>query len=251
MKITLGPNGRRLLATILAALTIAQGLVLVTASVANAAVFPPRYVRTIGGAGRPGVFAWGVQYNPVTHEILVSDYLNFKIRRYDQQGNHLGDFWRDNHVGQPYTIAVDPQDGVDLRRRAEGQPAHRRDRQVRQVGNFLSSMPVSFTAGPRGAPPTTPQSRFRAFYTVWMTVEEDTGDIFVLDRHYRHHRRLPALRAPARLDRPDDAWCTTRRRHGQELVGAQPPDAADPCTNPVAPASPASTASTSPTTTTI
>ena len=27
--------------------------------------------------GRPGVFSWGVQWNPVTNEILVADYLHF------------------------------------------------------------------------------------------------------------------------------------------------------------------------------
>jgi len=39
--------------------------------------------------GRPGVFAWGTQWNPVTNEMLVGAYyLNFKVRRYDLAGNH-------------------------------------------------------------------------------------------------------------------------------------------------------------------
>ena len=50
----------------------------------------PRFERSIGGQGRPGVFAWGVQYNPVTDEILVGDYLNFRVRRYDKDGQPAG-----------------------------------------------------------------------------------------------------------------------------------------------------------------
>ena len=86
---------------LLVALLAPLMVLVVQASPASAETFPPRYVRSIGGAGRPGVFAWGVQWNPVTNEILVSDYLNFKIRRYDMQGNHLGDFWRDEASASP------------------------------------------------------------------------------------------------------------------------------------------------------
>ena len=57
---------RQLLVTILALLMLTPAVVLLgSTSAAAAATFPPRFERTIGGAGRPGVFAWGVQYNPV------------------------------------------------------------------------------------------------------------------------------------------------------------------------------------------
>ena len=76
-------------------------LAFLTATASSAEVFPsvPRYVRSIGGMGRPGVFSWGVQYNPVTNEMLVADYLHFVVRRYDMNGNHLGDFWRPEGTG--------------------------------------------------------------------------------------------------------------------------------------------------------
>ena len=94
-------RSRRLIGAIITTIFASLLAVVPLAEMASAqtAFTTPRYVRTIGGAGRPGVFSWGVEYNPVTNEVLVSDYLNFKIRRYDLQGNHLGDFWRDNAAG--------------------------------------------------------------------------------------------------------------------------------------------------------
>ncbi|MEQ4500987.1 hypothetical protein, partial [Nocardioides kribbensis] len=105
----------RLLLALTVALAPALLVVTTTGSTADAAVASgqqPRFLRSIGGQGRPGVFAWGVQYNPVTEEVLVGDYLNFSVRRYDKQGNPLGDFYRPNPLGQPYSIATDPTDGA-------------------------------------------------------------------------------------------------------------------------------------------
>jgi DNA-binding beta-propeller fold protein YncE len=220
------------MAVVLAMLLITPAMVLFTTSAANAAVFPPRYVRTIGGAGRPGVFSWGVQYNPVTNEMLVSDYLNFKIRRYDLQGNHLGDFWRENHVGQPYTVAVDHQDGSIYVAELKDNPLTVAIAKYDAQGNFLSSIPVRLAVGPRGEPPTTPQTSIRAFYTVWMTVEEDTGDLFVLDSHYNiTDDYRPYVLQLDWID-PTTPGDTTAEVMVQNWWELNPPTLPDPCNNP-------------------
>ncbi len=74
----------------------------------------PGFVRTIAGPGEAGVYAWGMEYNPVTHEMLVGDYWNYQIRRYDPDSGHEIDaFYRPpaQYKGQPYTIEVDDRDG--------------------------------------------------------------------------------------------------------------------------------------------
>ena len=89
-------------------------VVLAGAVPARAAGFTaPGFVRSIGGRGEAGVYAWGMAYNPVSHEVLVGDYWNFKIRRYDLDGHELGAFYRapSQYKGQPYSISVDPRNG--------------------------------------------------------------------------------------------------------------------------------------------
>lgn len=74
----------------------------------------PAFVRTISGPGEAGVYAWGMEYNPVTDEMLVGDYWNYQIRRYDPDtGHEIGSFYRPPSLykGQPYTIEVDDRDG--------------------------------------------------------------------------------------------------------------------------------------------
>src|SRR5258708_10985673 len=71
---------------------------------------PPNFIRSIGGKGRAGIYAWGIQYNPVTGEMIVGDYLNYELRRFDANGNQLGYFFRSNNTGQPYSVAVDKTD---------------------------------------------------------------------------------------------------------------------------------------------
>ena len=108
----------------------------------------PRFERSIGGQGRPGVFAWGVQYNPVTQEVLVGDYLNFKIRRYDKQGNALGDFYRPDHLGQPYSIAVDPNDGAIYVAELKDNPITASIAKYDKFGNFLYDANASLFTRP-------------------------------------------------------------------------------------------------------
>jgi hypothetical protein len=161
-------------------LSLLTGLLVMTPiGAAQAESFPPRFLRTIGGSGRPGDFSWGVQYNPVTNEILEGDYLNFQIRRYDLNGNHLGDFWRDDAYGQPYTIAVDPNDGSIYVGELKDNPLTVGIAKYDKDGNFLYSIPATLFGGSNS-------TRIRAFYIVWMTVEEDTGDLWFLDSHFTH-----------------------------------------------------------------
>jgi len=159
-------------------------LVLATVEKAGAAFVTPRYVRSISGMGRPGEFPWGIQWNPVTNEILQGDYLHFKVRRYDLAGNHLGDFWNDGDCGQPYTVAVDPRDGAIYVAELKDNPFRHCVAKYDKAGNFLYRI---VGTGSGGADPNTLStwgSTFRGFYPVWMTVEEDTGDVFILDSHY-------------------------------------------------------------------
>ncbi|HEY3240644.1 MAG TPA: NHL repeat-containing protein, partial [Acidimicrobiia bacterium] len=155
---------------------------------AGAAYTAPRYVRSIGGMGRPGVFAWGVQWNPVSNEMLVGDYLHFKVRRYDLAGNHLGDFWNDGDCGQPYTVGVDPRDGAVYVAELKDNPFRHCIAKYDVAGNFLYRIAGSGSGGADSNQATlgvySATSTPRAFYPVWMTVEEDTGDIFILDSHY-------------------------------------------------------------------
>jgi hypothetical protein len=49
----------------------------------------PTFERSISGTGLAPLYAWGVQYNPVTDEVLVGDYFNYVVRRFDTEGNLL------------------------------------------------------------------------------------------------------------------------------------------------------------------
>ncbi len=167
--------GLVLVAMVAGLLTFAVGQAPASAVLASGQ--QPRFERSIGGQGRPGVFAWGVQYNPVTEEVLVGDYLNFKIRRYDKQGNALGgDFYRANPLGQPYSVAVDPNDGAIYVAELKDNPLTAAIVKYDKFGNFLYAANASLSSSTGNA--------FRALYPVWMTVEEDTGDIWVLDSHF-------------------------------------------------------------------
>ena len=93
------------------------GAALVAAPAANGADWePPAFERSISGTGLAPLYAWGVQHNPVTDEVLVGDYFNYKVRRFDTDGNLLGSFGRpaSERQGQPYSLAVDPRDGSPL-----------------------------------------------------------------------------------------------------------------------------------------
>jgi len=75
---------------------------------------PPVFERLIGGWGHAGVYAWGMNFNPVTNEVVASDYNNYEVRKYDPTtGKENVAFFRPvaQRNGQPYSVAVQPGTG--------------------------------------------------------------------------------------------------------------------------------------------
>jgi hypothetical protein len=141
------------------------GWLVAIAPIASAAFTQPSFLRSVGGRGEPGVYAWGIQYNPVSNEIVVGDYLNFQIRRYDVNGNYLGSFYRTNSNGQPYSLAVDPRNGniivPELRDGGSSGIIAIYDK----TGVFLKTITVG------------------AQYWVWLTTD-NVGNLYIIDSHY-------------------------------------------------------------------
>ncbi len=127
------------------------------------------------------MFSWGVQYNPVSDEIIVSDYLHFKLRRYDTSGNYLGEFWRDDHVGQPYSVGIDPNDGSIYVSELKDNPLDVAIAKYDVNGNFMYSKDVAMR---------TRFDTIRAFYTVWLTID-DNGHMWVMDSHFTNDEDNP------------------------------------------------------------
>jgi hypothetical protein len=93
-------------------MALAVALVSVLAPVGPAAAAgwtAPTFLRNISGPTRPGVAAWGLAYNPVTDEFIVSDQISNQIRRFSRSGQYLGDF--DNPDSIISGVAVDKRDG--------------------------------------------------------------------------------------------------------------------------------------------
>jgi hypothetical protein len=95
----------RLRATLVALTALASLLI---AGPASAAFTQPAFVRSIGMRGEPAVYPFGMDFNPVTRELVVGDYWNYQVRRYDLQGHQLGAFYLppSQRHGQPYAIAI-------------------------------------------------------------------------------------------------------------------------------------------------
>lgn len=223
---------RRAMATMTVLSLLVPVLVLGGVEPAGAASTAPRYVRSIGGMGRPGVFAWGAQWNPVSNEMLVGDYLHFKVRRYDLAGNHLGDFWNDGDCGQPYTVGVDAIDGDIYVAELKDNPFRHCIAKYDKAGNFLYRITGTGSGGSDSNASNlgvySASSTPRAFYPVWMTVEEDTGDVFMLDSHYTNKDETDP---PEMLQmRFDDA---TMKATVVAEWPIYPPEITIPCTNTV------------------
>lgn len=127
---------------------------------------PPQYVQSIGGRGEPGVYAWGLEYNPVSGEILVGDYWNFQVERYSTDGRYLGAFFRSTQqrYGQPYTIAVDPRNGdIYVAELAEGREYGHFGRYAKD-GTYLGDVQVT------------------GDYPVWAHIDA-TGVLWIADAH--------------------------------------------------------------------
>lgn len=82
-------------------------------------------IRTIGGSGHAGLYGWGVAYDPTDDTILVGDYWNFRVARFNTDGTPAGpDPVTTANKGSannenpdpllhqsPYGLAVDPTNG--------------------------------------------------------------------------------------------------------------------------------------------
>ncbi|HEX6845143.1 MAG TPA: Ig-like domain-containing protein [Actinomycetota bacterium] len=152
-------------AGLLAGVLVAMSLVVAIPTPAQAAWTAPSLVRSIGGRGEPGVYAWGIQYNPVSNEIVVGDYLNYQIRRYALDGTYLGSFYRTGSAGQPYSISIDPRNGnIIVPELRDGGPQGV-IAIYDKTGVFLKTITV------------------RAQYWVWTTTD-DKGSLYIIDSHY-------------------------------------------------------------------
>ncbi len=82
---------------------------------ASAAFAAPRYSHTIGGPGHAGVYAWGAA-TAADGSILIGDYWNYSVRRFDTNGNLLQTFGSKGiGLGKnngPHGLAVSPVDGT-------------------------------------------------------------------------------------------------------------------------------------------
>lgn len=158
--------GRRGFARLaLCALVVAAGGAVLPSRPAAAAWSAPAFVNTVGGNGHAGMYPWGLAYNPVDGKLVVGDYLNYQLRRYDTDGNALNDFYRTNQTGQPYSVAVDPNNGdIMVGEIADGSIGGNISRYDKD-GNYLYTVNVS------------------ADYYAWITIGAD-GYLYVADSHY-------------------------------------------------------------------
>ena len=176
---------RRSLAAVLTLSLLTGLLVAAPMGAANAAQFPPKFLRSIGGSGRPGVFAWGTCYSEFTGYVYVTDYLNFQVRVYDKQGNHISDFYRPDQDGQPYTCAVSPIDGSIYVAELKDNPYSNRIAKYDVNGNFLYEIRPTGSSLP---------------YSVWITVD-DQGALWMLEQPLLEHDRRPAPDLEVRRER--------------------------------------------------
>lgn len=72
-------------------------------------------VRIIGGSGHAGHYGWGadtITSGPRAGNVLITDYWNFRITEFDQDGNVVGHpVTNDGRHQAPYDVAVNPVNG--------------------------------------------------------------------------------------------------------------------------------------------
>ena len=73
-------------------------------------------VRIIGGSGHAGHYGWGADTIPAGQpragNVLITDYWNFRVTEFDQQGNVVGHpITNDGRHSAPYDVAVNPVNG--------------------------------------------------------------------------------------------------------------------------------------------
>ncbi len=155
-------------------------LVTVPAWEASAAFATPSLVRSIGGTGRAALFPWGVAFDATTGEYVVSDYLNYQLRRYSADGTYVGDLLQPTGAdGDPESVlgavAVDPTNGdIYVAKPKPDTLAH-----YDAAGNRLPDIPLD----PGGIPAQT--------YIAWLTVD-DAGYIYALDSSLASSATHPA-----------------------------------------------------------
>lgn len=105
-----------------ALMQLAGGLLLLGAPLL-AGLVPPAHaattlqaVRIIGGTGHAGHYGWGAEVippgRPRAGNVLITDYWNFRITEFDQQGNVIGHpVTNDGGHQAPYDVAVNPVNG--------------------------------------------------------------------------------------------------------------------------------------------
>jgi sugar lactone lactonase YvrE len=171
---------RRGAARALVGLSLLIPLLALPAVPANAAFAVPSLVRTIAGTGRAALFPWGMAYSGFSHEFIVSDYLNYQLRRYADDGTYVADLPQPTGAdGDPESVlaavAVDPTNGdIYVAKPKPDTIAH-----YDPLGNRLPDIAVD----PSGVPAQT--------YTAWLTVGDD-GSIYVLDSSLASSTTHPA-----------------------------------------------------------
>lgn len=161
--------GSRRAGRLLVVLGLMAALV-VPATRADAAFTTPSLVRSISGTGRAALFPWGMAYNPVSDEIIVTDYLNYQVRRFDTSGHHLGDLPQPTGADGDAesvlaSVAIDPRNG-DI---YIGKPKPDTLAHYSADGTRLADVVVDPGSGSQT-------------YTAWLTIDAD-GYIYVLDSH--------------------------------------------------------------------
>lgn len=156
---------RGLSRSVVCAVALVAAAMVVPSQPAAAAWSPPAFVNTVGGNGRAGMYPWGLAFNPVDQRLVVGDYLNYVLRRYDTAGNAINDFFRPNNTGQPYSVAIDPRNGdMMVGEIADGSIGGNVSRYDKN-GNYLYTVKVS------------------AQYYAWITIDA-SGYLWVADSHY-------------------------------------------------------------------
>lgn len=158
-------NSRRRWSSALVGILVV-GSILSVSVPAMAAFTQPAFVRSIGMRGEPAVYPFGMDFNPTTREIIVGDYWNYEVRRYDLQGNQLGAFYLPPNLrhGQPYAVSIDPRNGeIYVTEWAEDKPRGWVSRWTAQ-GVFIDDFQLATT------------------YDAWSTIDSD-GYLYLADSH--------------------------------------------------------------------
>jgi DNA-binding beta-propeller fold protein YncE len=162
----LHPHARRRPGTAVLAFALGVGILVIGASPAAASITQPGFVRSIGMRGEAAVYPFAMDFNPVSHEILIGDYWNYRVRRYDLQGNQIGSFYLPpaQRHGQPYAVTTDPRNGeIYVTEWAEDKPRGWVSHWT-AAGVFIDDFQLATT------------------YDAWATIDSD-GFLYLADSH--------------------------------------------------------------------